>query len=975
MKKYSILSLVTAFFCCFSLNQIHAQSKKDNKTATSVQWFPSFNFDGKNFQQSLREFGPFTRWWLPGNDITNEELQREIKLFAENGFAGVEVQPLTMGLNPKAPQDQMDRIYSWDTPSFYEHLRAIMQQAQVSKIVVDMNGGSGWPLGGSFFDPNESMRTLAVADSLLVSNSLYNGALPMVKFPKSSDGKSDFNLVKPQWGIIKSVIAAKVINVLDNQVVLDQKSIIDLTAKVKNNTLNWRVPSDNNWRLIVSYSIPTGEKPSLIASKGVNYVIDHLDPIVVNKAYDYLLGKRTGLPDYYSKPLRAVFNDSYEFHVDRIISPDFVEVFKKQNGYDITPYISSVFQKGYDHPTYLASMYPNSKPPYVFDSQNQWRIMYDYDQTVNEVFKNNFIKTSNKWMQQHGLLHRTQAYGFPIDLIGAAAMADIPEAEQLFAEGSEGYLKLVTSGAHLNNKPVITQESFVSVLRAEMTTPQKIKVWADKSFACGINQLIYHGTPYKYNNGEYGKEGWNTWSTSFVPYINFSTGMNESDPFWKDIKEVNQYLARCQYALRAGKPKTDVLIYMPFNNFSEDQIGLNPEETMFRGYFKDVEPDIKGFGVFKPSQTPINTWYNKLWKIVNELEAKGITWEFVNDEYLQKAKMINGKIDIQGNQYQTLLLTNLPFVNLKTAKSIGILNKAGMKVWAIGECPEQQPSYLNYEKNDKLVSILMHSVWNDTHTVKITSDLPVQAITQDLKFSKEVHFSRQINREMADGSIIKFISNKTNQWQTIEINTAEKFKNSYWFNAEDGSVSLANGHKISYRLSPYGSVILFASTDKEILKLNFKDPIDDHLEDLVSIDKWNVKVGENIFDNSPLFDWKDNEKTKFNSEDGFYSASFTLEKIQKEKRYFIDLGKVYYVAQLRINGNDAGKRLFAPYRLDITSLLKEGNNTIEVVVTTTRRNGFTGEAVKGNPMYSQFKNKGKILVPSGLLGPVFIKSK
>ncbi len=285
MIKYSISSTITAFLCCFLLNQINAQSQKDNKTVTSSKWFPYFDFDSKNFQQTSRDFGPFTRWWLPGNDITSEELQREIKLFAENGFAGVEVQPLTMGLNPNAPQAQMDRIYSWDTPSFYEHLRAIMQQAQASKVIVDMNAGSGWPLGGSFFDPNESMRTLAVVDSLLVSNSLYNGALPMVKFHKLSDDKSDINLVKPQWGIIKSVIAAKVINMQDNQMVLDQKSIVNLTDKVKNNNLNWRIPSGQNWRLIVSYSIPTGEKPSLIASKGVNYVIDHLDPKVVNKTY------------------------------------------------------------------------------------------------------------------------------------------------------------------------------------------------------------------------------------------------------------------------------------------------------------------------------------------------------------------------------------------------------------------------------------------------------------------------------------------------------------------------------------------------------------------------------------------------------------------------------------------------------------------------------------------------------------------
>ncbi len=974
-KMKNSLSLIALVLCCTSVNMINAQSKQNKNAAGGTDWLAYFDFDNTKFQVGMREYGPFTRWWLPGNDVTKDELQREIRMFSENGFAGVEVQPFTMGLDPKAPKDQLERVYSWDTPSFYDNMKAIMQQAQVSEIVVDMNAGSGWPMGGSFFDPSESMRTLAVADSLLTPGSLYNGKVPMIRQVESSvkNHSSTDNLVKPQWGVIKSVIVAKVLRTEDEQVFLDSKSVVDLTSKVKNNMLKWKVPSGQNLRLIVSWSIPTGEVPSLSASKGVQYVIDYLDPVIVNKTYDYLFGARTGLPAYFSKPMRAVFNDSYEFHVDRIISKDFIKIFKEQNGYDISPYLSSVVQKGYDNPTFLASAYHNAKPPFVLDEKNQWRIMYDYDQTVNRVFRNNFIKTSNEWMKKSGLLHRTQAYGFPIDLIGAASIVDIPEAEQLFAEGSEGYLKLVTSGAHLNNRPIISQESFVSILRAEMTTPQKIKVWADKSFACGINQIIYHGSPYKYNNGEYGKEGWNTWSNSFVPYLNFSSGMNESDPFWKDIKEVNKYLARCQYALRAGKPQTDVLIYMPFNNFSEDQIGLNPEETLFKGYFKGVEPDIKGFGTYQSKQVLIKNWYNELWKTINELESKGITWEFVNDEYLQKAKMIDGKINIQDNRYQVLILANLPYVNINTVKSISALSKTGMSIWAIGECPKKQPSYLDFESKDKQTAALMNDVWNEKNTVKIVSEFPVEKIDQVLHFAKEAHFSRQINRQMSDGSIIKFISNKTDQWQSIEINVGDEIKNCYWFSAEDGSVILAGTKNISYRLAPYGSIILFASTQKDVLKSTFSIPVDDQMKDVADIEKWNIQVGKNTFENSLLFDWVDNEKTKFSSDEGIYLSNFNVNNIKADKSYYVDLGKVNFVAEVKINGVNAGKRLFAPYRIDITPLIKEGTNTIEVIVTTTRRNAFTGEAVKGNPNYAQFKGKSRTLLSSGLQGPVRIK--
>lgn len=969
------LSLILIFFVGFLtlLSFVNQPKSADEK------WFSSFDFDAATFPKAPREFGPFTRWWLPGNDIESDELQREIRMFADNGFAGVEVQPLTQGLNPKAPKEQYDRIYSWDSPSFYEHLSAIMEQANKSGIVVDMNGGSGWPLGGAFFDPKESMKTLAVSDTLLKGGQTFTGKLPHVgnHAPKASGMMAAMmskNFVDENWGKVLSVIAAKVVKQADKQSVLDPKSIVDLTAKAQNGQLTWQAPADGEWQIVVSWSIPSGEKPSLVASPKTNYVIDHLDPTIVSKAYDHMLGSRTGLPKYYGKPLRAIFNDSYEFHTDRMTSPDFLDVFKKQNGYDIAPYLGSVFQKGYNHPTYLANMYAGAKPPVVFSEAENWRIMYDYDRTVNEVFKKNFLGTSSQWMRKNGMLHRTQAYGFPFDLIGGAGAADIPEAEQLFAEGSEGYLKLVTSGAHLYHRPVITQESFVSILRAEMTTPQKIKIWADKSLAAGINQFVYHGTPYKYNKGEYAKEGWNTWSSPFLPFVNFSTGMNETDPFWKDIKTVNQYLARCQYALRSGKPKTDVLIYMPFIDFTEDQLATNPEEIMERGYFKDVEPDIKGFGVFAAPDTRINRWYKALWKTVNALETKGVSWEFVNDEALQKAKWANNQIDIEGNQYQTLILANLPYLNLESAKHINALSKQGMSLWAIGELPQKQPSYHHFEVNDRLLKQLMEEAVQQKNSKTIASELPLNTISQKIGFANPAPFSRQITREMGDGSQIKFLWNKTNQWQTISLTLDVRFKNNYWLNPENGEIEKATGKTISYWLPPYGSMLLYASTKNAVASnlLTTKALVNnDGMAPSLTIEKWTVKAGDAKAENTALFDWRDKEEFKYKSEEGIYTSSFSLDKLPRQA--FLGLGKVYYTAEVFINGKNAGKRLFSPYQLDVTKYLKTGENTIEVRTTTARRNAFIGEAAKKNPHYAQFNGALTTLIPSGLVGPVTLK--
>jgi hypothetical protein len=974
--KYRIdFSLLVAALAMVSVSHY----RKPDAAKTPSDWFPSYSFDPSTFSSAPREFGPLTRWWLPGNDIAPKELQREVTLFANNGFAGVEVQPFTMGLKNSEGRKDNDKVHSWDSPEYYENLRSLMRAAERSDMIVDLNAGSGWPMGGPFIEESKGVKTLAISDTLLTEGKPFNGLLPA---PQNHDappqGMMAAMLPKQRSAVDKAVliavIGAKQIKTEKNQVILDKRSIIDLTSKVQNNRLYFNPPGAGKWQVIASWIVPTGEAPGLIATKNPGLVADVMDPATLNKTYNHLLGERTGLTDFYEKPLRAVFNDSYELHADRLISADFLNYFKIKNGYDITPYLPTVFRKGYNHPAYLAQLFQGVKPPFVVDENEGWRMMYDYDLALNEVFRNNFIRSSNQWMQRRGLMHRNQAYGFPMDLIGSAGSADIPEAEQLFAEGSEGYLKLVTSGAHLYNKPVVSQESFVSIYRAEMTTPQKIKMWADKSFAAGINQLIYHGTPYKYNNGEFGKEGWNPFSSPFAPFVSFSTGMNETDPFWKDIRHVNEYLARCQYALRAGKPKTDVLIYMPFVDLTEDQVAINPEEILSRGYLPDVEPEAVGFGVFPPQAGAIHSWYKKLWPLVNELEAKGITWEFVNDEALQKARMHTGLMHIEGKAYKTLILANLPYVQLESAKKISSLSQQGVNLWMVGALPVKQPSYFNYKENDKLTAGLIASAAKEKNSRIISEIKLLPTVFRKIVYVKDAPFARQISREMDDSSQIRFIWNKSPEWQTIKLQVVKNFKATYWLNPENGKIISNSGSVISYTLPPYGSVILYAAAtetiDEKLLSTVENVPAS---AVAVTLTGWTLKAGDTVMQNTSLADWRSIPHLKHHSGLGIYSAKLNVGKKDLGKKFNLDLGEVFYTAEVKVNGKKAGTRLFAPYTLDIGSLLTEGENNIEVTVTPTRRNGFIGEALKGNPQYAQFKGQENALIPAGLAGPVVVK--
>jgi len=78
-----------------------------------------------------------------------------------------------------------------------------------------------------------------------------------------------------------------------------------------------------------------------------------------------------------------------------------------------------------------------------------------------------------------------------------------------------------------------------------------------------------------------------------------------------------------------------------------------------------------------------------------------------------------------------------------------------------------------------------------------------------------------------------------------------------------------------------------------------------------------------------------------------------------KRKVYLDLGAVQHMASVRVNGQNAGTRLWSPYRLDITTLLKAGANRLEIGVTNTLANRYG----QGRPGLREKP-------ASGLLGPV-----
>ncbi|MCX6569821.1 MAG: glycosyl hydrolase [Candidatus Aminicenantes bacterium] len=143
---------------------------------------------------------------------------------------------------------------------------------------------------------------------------------------------------------------------------------------------------------------------------------------------------------------------------------------------------------------------------------------------------------------------------------------------------------------------------------------------------------------------------------------------------------------------------------------------------------------------------------------------------------------------------------------------------------------------------------------------------------------------------------------------------------------------------------------------------------------------------------------------KYFSGTGTYTKTITVprEMIGKDRRVYLDLGKVQVMATVKLNGKDLGVLWKPPYRVDVTGTLKAGDNTLEIGVANLWINRMIGDeelpedsdrnpdgTLKAWPRWVQegkpsptgrftftswrLWKRGEAPVESGLLGPVTVR--
>lgn len=927
------------------------------------------------FKSPDKQYRPMVRWWWPGADVTDDELKRELSLLDGANFGGAEIQPFITFDVRSLPKEEADRVNDYATPSFFQHVRTTADAAKNHGMWIDYTFGSAWPFGGGdVITPELAAIELRFADTTVVGPKAFSGKLTI---PQWQPGMWASILLKsgrkPDWPSdwqARIDARSKIIAVLamrsgpapqgssDNAVPnkpesLDRSSTIVLTDRMKvDGSLDWDVP-EGNWHIFVFRQIPTRETVAAGAGKGPQLVLDHF-----NKAAFAAHASRVGDPlvataaSDVGSSLRAIFCDSLELQEYLFWSDDFLAQFKRRRGYDLTPYLAILRQPGYND---FYFSHPGGLP--LFDIADVGdTIRADYWRTVSELIDENFYHPFNEWAKQRKLLSRVQAHGAPADILKLYGDASIPETEQLGGGNTVNFMKLASSAAYDYGRRLIGSESFVFMGNPYITTPESIKVNSDKLFISGVNEIVYHGFPYKFNDGSVKGIGWYPFQAQFSSHI------NEDNPIWPFIGKVNEYITRLQYIAQEGKSDLEVALFR--SSLNEEDTGPTPASGRVRDPFPELE---------------------------DSLTSAGYSFGFVNEDVLLKsAAKGTSFVTKGGGHYQALVIPHETNVSPKLVKALKAFASARVPIIFVGGLPGPQATFKSIESDRASVASGLRNIESTPAAVQVASATEVAGRLQE-RIQPQIRFASgdvvlPFVKKTIGTTSFYLLTNPAKTPKSARVEIVDRGAPQVWdpwtgavreaaFDTKDGRVAM------DVSLPPSGSELLVFddvnSNRASVAPVAWTETKrQDVGEEGWSVDAvGNSEKGVGIREHlsmEKLTDWTAAPALRTFSGKATYLTHINVspDDLRDANRVLLDLGEVKDAAEVMINGVSAGQLVVHPFTVDVRPMLRAGDNEIQVTVVNSLTNYMSTIQLPKAPG-SQMRHYDPI--PAGLMGPVSLR--
>lgn len=896
---------------------------------------------------------PGVYWYFMDGNLSREAMTKDLESMKEAGISNLIFLEVGIGV-PRGPIDFMSE--EWQ--DLYVHA---VREAERLGIKILLGAGPGWcGSGGPWVKPEESMKHLVFSETEIMGNKKVDVSLPIpeqrstpwhtMKDPYYED-VAVYAIPESAKPVIKDInekalyerdpisskpnvkthlpAPANFEKVAESNI-LKPQDIINVTQHLQpNGNLVWDAPK-GNWTIVRMGKRVTGAstRPSpepVIGLESNKLNAQHFENHLKNYT-DVLLAKTA--PRKEGVGWTGFHMDSWESGAQNW-TEGIVEEFKKRRGYDPEPYFIAYTGRA------------------VQSVEITERFLWDLRQTCKELLLENHAEFGKAYAHKNGLELTIEPYDMnPAGDLDLGAVADVIMAEfwsKRFGYHTAYAVLEATSISHITGQPIVGAEVFTSNNNeAWQEYPWSMKDQSDWALALGVNRFVYHTFAHKPLGDEH-RPG--------MTMGQYGVHWDRGQTWWPMIGAYHKYISRSSHMMQQGQGVADILYLTPEGS---PMVFKAPNDALKEN---GAIPDKKGYGFDGCSPKML----------------------------LERATVENGKILFPGaSSYEIMVLPNFETMTPDLLSKITSLVENGARI--IGAPPVKSPSLTNFPNCDDQVKGLAQKLWGSLdkpdeksqrkygkgtihwggNLTNLASDTLYPTFENTTKLLSQLNviedFSSQNNtirfghRKTADKDIY-FVSNRTDALQSIECAFRAQGEPELWITTTGETRTITeytveNGiTTIPLEFFPYESFFVTFSGGSQMEKTvkngerNFPT-----LKSIKTIEgSWQVSFdtqwgGPEEIKFDKLQDWTDHEMRgiKFYSGIGTYKKTFNISDLGS-KKYFLDLGEVNDIARVKLNGKDIGVIWCAPWRIDISSALKEGGNKLKIEVANRWINRLLGD--------------------------------
>jgi hypothetical protein len=959
-------------------------------------------------------------WWLNGN--TNETtITHDLEEMRAKGYGGA----LLVDADGSGQRDnrQVSAGPMFGTPRWRQMYRHALKEANRLGLEISLNVVSGWNLGGPMVTPERGAKLLTWSRTTVQGPVQYQGTLAQPKsnlgyyrdiavlaYPLRHDGESPER--RPiRMLAVKSASRESGMSMPPSAPLLEdfpaQPGEEDTRAGdvqdaspglAADSRFTWQVPA-GTWEILRIGYTSSGARVSTSSGDWQGLAIDYLDHTVLESYWHEVV--QPLLDDarpYLGNTLRYLVTDSWELG-GLNWTARFREEFRQRRGYDLLPYLPVVAGR------------------IVEDRDTSNRFLNDLRRTVGDLVVHEHYAPFAQLAARSGLgIHPESGgpHGAPIDALETLGVGAFPQTEfwavsstHRVRDEERFFVKEASSAAHTYGKIIVAGEGMTSIgPQWEESIWNDLKPTFDRALCEGLNRLVWH--TFTSSPAEMGLPGQEYFA---------GTHMNPNVTWWPQAKVFFSYINRSQFLLQQGRPVSDAVYYYGDQVPNFVRLKSDDPANVLPGYDYDAVDEHVLVHDMRVEAGRIVLPGGVSYAVLVLPERDTISLDALR---AVRNLAMQGAIVRGPKPHRTTGLTT----GLTTALTTGLTTGS------------------SGSQGDAEVQRIAAEMWGDCGPAghafgkgMVYCGMPTRDLLAARGLPPDFAGPFDYVHRQTDGADIYFVHNAQDRELRAEVLFRIMGRAPELWHADTGETEVewvhdftADGRtRMPLVLEPYGSVfvvfrapetrrIVEVRQDGQGLKArSLRVHMDSGAPSVEASEAGNYTLrtasGEVFSASVPsvaarqiegpwtvkfqpgwgapasvLFErlqsWTESADPgiRYYSGAATYTTQFTLssEEVQPGRIPWLDLGDVREIAEVRLNGQDAGIAWKKPFSVNIGAAVRSGRNDLEVRVTNLWPNRLIGDQRLPEAQRHTKTNITKFtadspLMPSGLLGPVTIR--